>query len=110
MACYRSQAADGKMLNGSRATWGKIYHCGVVHYLPATFKALCLFKVLPIFFLGEISPKEDPISLKQHILSQILFFEKNCLKFWGRGGEGGFCKDFKLKKDSNSLDFDEKII
>jgi len=28
----------------------------------------------------------------------------------GRGGEGGFCKEFKLKKDPNSLDFDEKII
>jgi len=56
----------------------------IIYQLP--LRPFCLFKVLPISFLGEISPKEDPISLKQHILSQIPFFEKICLKFWGRGG------------------------
>jgi hypothetical protein len=59
--------------------------------------------------LGEISPKEHPIALKLHFLSQIPFLEKTRLKSFFFWGGGGFCKDFTWKKDPNSLDFDEKI-
>jgi hypothetical protein len=85
------------MLNGPRATWGKKDHCGVVHYLPAIFKALRLFKVLPSLFLGvKKSPKEGPISLKQDTIfcHKFFFWEVFCQKcnFLGEI----FCsKDFK---------------
>jgi len=68
----------------ARATWGKKDDCGVVHYIiyQLPLRLFACLKFSPILFLGDISPKEDPISLKQHVLSQILFFEKNALNFF----------------------------
>ncbi len=123
MACYKSQAADGKRFNRPRLTWGKNHHCGVVHFSPATFKALGFFKVLhSLSFLWKITkPGHNFLETEYFVTNPPFFFKLIKGFFFGGGGDffptfylenmiSTYTKDFSWKKYLNSLDFEEKII
>ncbi len=87
MAWYSSQAADGKRFNRPRATWGKNHHCGVLHILPATFKALGFFKVLhSLSFWWKITKPGHNFLETEYFVTNSLFWTKRIKGFFWGGG------------------------